>query len=264
MNIIILLILINFNLVFLSSTQKDSKDDKEYERTKRRVKALACTILSNRGSAFFQNTKRQIKELLFKNNIIKKAAEAKDKIPEFYAAICYTKIGVHMANNIIDNISKKNLDILQENYTELFEIDPNLNYTKIKRTMNRVNKIMKRIIAEEEKITKEKKANGTYVEEDFFGNNNTKNFFNITNIIYKVKKFYNDMGFKAFFGICLNTIVIIIAIITLCNKNNDKDKMDEDNKNENNQKEKKDEKKDDNKDKTKEKIDNKNNKIKKD
>ena len=254
MKILILLIFININIVSLSS---DPKNDKEYARAERRVKALACTILSNKRSEF----KRSLKDLLLKNNIIKRSIEAKEKIPEFLAAICYTKIETYEANQIVDKISKKQLDVLENDYSNLFEIDPKLNFTKIKRIMNRVNKIMNRIIEEEEKLTKEKKENGTYVEEEDFGDK--FNIFNITNIIFKIKKLFNNLGFKAVLGICFNFVILIFGIFMLFNKKPE-DKNIKDNKSEKNEEEKQDNKKDGNKDDNRDKTKEDNNKTKND
>lgn len=250
MKIIIILIFLNICLVILTD---NTKDNKEYKKTERRVKALACTILSNRHPSFFQNTKKELKELLFKNKIIKKNIEAKEKIPEFLAALCYTKIGIYQANQIIDKISQKQLDILEdedEQYKNLFEIEPDLNYTKIKRIMNRVNKIMNKIVEEEKKLKKKQKGNETFVEEDFsLEFNNTKSSFNLTKIINRFKTFCNEYGYKAIFGIAFNTLLIIIAIITFFYRDNDKNIKIE--KSENNEVNKNGNKKEENNDKTK-------------
>ena len=145
---LLILIILQINIIFILSDS--NSDDKEYARQERRVKSLACSILANTQYSYVNHTKREIRELLKKHNIIQRAAESHQKIFEFLRAICFKKIETYTANKIIDDISDRKYDILDnEDYAELFIIDPNLNYTKIKNVIKRVNKIMKKIEEEE-------------------------------------------------------------------------------------------------------------------
>ena len=240
------LITLQINIIFILSDSK-SDDDKEYARQERRVKALACSILANTQYTYANHTKREIRELLRKHNIIQRAAESHQKIFEFLRAICFKKIETYTANKIIDDISDKKYEILDnEDYAELFLIDPKLNYTRIKNVIKRVNKIMKKIEEEEEK----RKRNETL--------NNTEPKY-IKNL-----KFFTGVGLKAVTGILISLIIILITtniffyyknqkgdflIEKVDEKTNNKDNKNVEDKDKNNKEEKKEEnKKEENKD----------------
>ena len=240
------LIILQINIIFILSDSK-SDDDKEYARQERRVKALACSILANTQYTYANHTKREIRELLRKHNIIQRAAESHQKIFEFLRAICFKKIETYTANKIIDDISDKKYEILDnEDYAELFLIDPKLNYTRIKNVIKRVNKIMKKIEEEEEK----RKRNETL--------NNTEPKY-IKNL-----KFFTGVGLKAVTGILISLIIILITtniffyyknqqgdflIEKVDEKTNNKDNKNVEDKDKNNKEEKKEEnKKEENKD----------------
>ena len=240
------LIILQINIIFILSDSK-SDDDKEYARQERRVKALACSILANTQYTYANHTKREIRELLRKHNIIQRAAESHQKIFEFLRAICFKKIETYTANKIIDDISDKKYEILDnEDYAELFLIDPKLNYTRIKNVIKRVNKIMKKIEEEEEK----RKRNETL--------NNTEPKY-IKNL-----KFFTGVGLKAVTGVLISLIIILITtniffyyknqkgdflIEKVDEKTNNKDNKNVEDKDKNNKEEKKEEnKKEENKD----------------
>ena len=188
--LILLLIHININFIYL----EDKLSGKEIER---RVKSLACSILTNTQYAYSIHTKRQIIELLKSNDIIQKEEESNEKIFEFLRAICYKKIEVETANRIIDDISKKRYEILDnEEYGNLFKIESNLNFTKIKNAIKRINIMMKKIEKEEEKW----KINET--------SNQSEN---------KIIKFYR---FKTITGIVIALIIISISVFIFGNRTN--------------------------------------------
>ena len=245
------LLLFIYIINYCFSASDDQKNDKEYAQAERRVKSLACSILSNTNIPFVKNTRRQIKDLLKKNEIIQKTADMKEKMPEFLAAICYSKIETDDAQEIVEKLSKRKMDVLQnQEYEELFEIKPDLNFTKIKRIMKRVKKIMKKIEKEEIKQENENENNDTQsfdLDEDNPDLNSTTKF-SINNIINKIKKFFNNTEKKKLYIIGINVLIIVITIVVIfCtdNKSNNKDengneKKDEEKKkkNENNEEKK--------------------------
>ena len=252
-----LIIFINIHLSF--SASEDEKKEKEIAQAERKVKTLACTILSNTNIPFYKNTRREIKELLKKNDIIQRTAELKVKVPEFLAAICFTKIEINTAQEIVESLSKRKMEVLEKKeYEDLFAINPDLNFTRIKRVMNRVSKIMKKI--EKEELKKEEEDNNKTFEldEDNIDVNGT-NYFNFNNMILKFKNFLNNLDAKHLYGIGINLIFIIATTIVIFCVNN---KSDESNNNEteNKTKEKKEKVNGDNEGKEKEKEKENNNK----
>ena len=154
-------------IYFSLSDEKDdnAKREKEQLRAERKYKTLACSILANTHYAYSNITKKQVKELLIKNNIINRSIDAKEKIPEFLTAICFKKIDIDEANDIIEGISEKRFEIINENdYSKLFVVRSDLNFTRIKNTMNRVHKIMKQIKEEDRKRALEDQKNKTKVK----------------------------------------------------------------------------------------------------
>ena len=196
---IFILVLIQIYINFIYSEPKPT--EKEIAQAERSVKSLACSILANTHYAYSNTTKRQIRELLKANNIIQKAAESHQKIFEFLRAICYREIEVETANRIVDDLSEKKYDILKdEDYGKLFRIDPNLNFTKIKKVIKRVNKIMKKIVEEQENQNKnETTDNSDKVEGD---------------------NLYKFFAFKPLCGILIGLILISISSYFLKNKKN--------------------------------------------
>ena len=257
MNFLIpLILLIYISLSF--SASNDPKNDKEYARAERKVKSLACSILSNTNIPFFKNTRRQIKELLKKNEIIQKTADMKVKMPEFLAAICYQKIETDDAQEIVENLSKRKMEILEKKeYIDLFDIDPNLNFTKIKRVMNRVNKIMKKIENEE---MKQEEDNKTFELDEDNINLNETNYFSMNSIMFKFKKFFKSIGLKKLYIIGINIVFILITIIAIFCFNNNSNKNETKKNEKGNKNEEKKENNQNNEEKKKDNIKEKNNK----
>ena len=189
----LILLILQVNIIFILS-DSNSDDDKEYARQERRVKSLACSILANTQYTYVNHTKREIRELLKKHKIIQKAAESHQKIFEFLRALCFKKIETYTANKIIDDISDRKYEILvNEDYAELFLIDPDLNFTKFKNVIKRVNKIMKKIEDEEEKRKKNETLNHT--EPNYFKN----------------LKYFTGIGLKTTVGVLISLIIILIT-----------------------------------------------------
>ena len=250
----LILLILQVNIIFILSDS--TSDDKEYARQERRVKSLACSILANTHYSFVNQTKREIRELLKKHKIIQRAGESHQKIFEFLRAICFKKIETYTANKIIDDISDKKYEILEnDDYAELFIVDPDLNFTRIKNVIKRVNKIMKKIEDEEEKRKKNETLNNTQP-------NYIKNL-----------QFFTGIELKAIIGILISLIIILITtnIIFYCKnpkgdiiiekvneKTINKDNKIVEDKDKNNKEEKKEEKKEENSNNIKkEKNDNK-------
>ena len=227
----LLLFQININIIFAASD-----NDKEYAKAERKVKSLACSILANTRFAYSNQTKRQLRDLLKRKKIIQRAAESHTKIFEFLRAICFKKIQTSTANRIIESVSNKEYEILErEEYAELFQIDNNLNFTRIKNVIKRVNKIMKKIEEEEEN----KKKNETLNETEKEG------LINIT--------LFKNIGDKTFFGVYISFMFIVLTSIIFFNKKNKKEYQG--NEIENNEDKKKSNKKDnDNNEENKEKV----------
>ena len=240
MNIIFLLLLLQININFIYS-EDDKPTEKEIAQAERRVKSLACSILSNTHYAYSNHTKRQIRELLKKNNIIQRAAESHDKIFEFLRAICYRRIDEEIASRIVDELSQKRYEILEdEDYAKLFKIEPNLNFTKIEKTIKRVNKIMKKLEKEEAKT----KKNETSKEQEEPN-------------IYKI------FGFKSISGLLITLIIISISSYFSRKKNENENIIEEkENENKENNDKDKNEKKDDKDEKNKEEKNKEQNKEK--
>ena len=206
-------------IYFSLSDEKDdnAKREKEQLRAERKYKTLACSILANTHYAFSNITKKQVKELLIKNNIINRSIDAKEKIPEFLTAICFKKIDIDEANDIIEGISEKRFEIINENdYSKLFVVRSDLNFTRIKNTMNRVHKIMKQIKEEDRKRALEDQKNKTKVKPSKGKTGN--------GVIGKAKMIFKNFGVQIAIGILACFLIIIITSMSLNNKGDIKEK----------------------------------------
>ena len=209
-----------FLRIYLSlSDEKDdnAKREKEQLRAERKYKTLACSILANTHYAFSNITKKQVKELLIKNNIINRSIDAKEKIPEFLTAICFKKIDIDEANDIIEGISEKRFEIINENdYSKLFVVRSDLNFTRIKNTMNRVHKIMKQIKEEDRKRALEDQKNKTKVKPSKGKTGN--------GVVGKAKMIFKNFGVQIAIGILACFLIIIITSMSLNDKSDKKEK----------------------------------------
>ena len=209
-----------FLRIYLSlSDEKDdnAKREKEQLRAERKYKTLACSILANTHYAYSNITKKQVKELLIKNNIINRSIDAKEKIPEFLTAICFKKIDIDEANDIIEGISEKRFEIINENdYSKLFVVRSDLNFTRIKNTMNRVHKIMKQIKEEDRKRALEDQKNKTKVKPSKGKTGN--------GVVGKAKMIFKNFGVQIAIGILACFLIIIITSMSLNNKGDIKEK----------------------------------------
>ena len=206
-------------IYFSLSDEKDdnAKREKEQLRAERKYKTLACSILANTHYAFSNITKKQVKELLIKNNIINRSIDAKEKIPEFLTAICFKKIDIDEANDIIEGISEKRFEIINENdYSKLFVVRSDLNFTRIKNTMNRVHKIMKQIKEEDRKRALEDQKNKTKVKPSKGKTGN--------GVVGKAKMIFKNFGVQIAIGILACFLIIIITSMSLNNKGDIKEK----------------------------------------
>ena len=206
-------------IYFSLSDEKDdnAKREKEQLRAERKYKTLACSILANTHYAYSNITKKQVKELLIKNNIINRSIDAKEKIPEFLTAICFKKIDIDEANDIIEGISEKRFEIINENdYSKLFVVRSDLNFTRIKNTMNRVHKIMKQIKEEDRKRALEDQKNKTKVKPSKGKTGN--------GVIGKAKMIFKNFGVQIAIGILACFLIIIITSMSLNNKGDIKEK----------------------------------------
>ena len=206
-------------IYFSLSDEKDdnAKREKEQLRAERKYKTLACSILANTHYAFSNITKKQVKELLLKNNIINRSIDAKEKIPEFLTAICFKKIDIDEANDIIEGISEKRFEIINENdYSKLFVVRSDLNFTRIKNTMNRVHKIMKQIKEEDRKRALEDQKNKTKVKPSKGKTGN--------GVIGKAKMIFKNFGVQIAIGILACFLIIIITSMSLNDKGDIKEK----------------------------------------
>ena len=220
MNIIFISFLF-FLRIYISLSDENTKREKEQLRAERKYKTLACSILANTHYAFSNITKKEVKELLVKNNIINRSIDAKEKIPEFLTAICFKKIDIDEANDIIEGISEKRFEILNENdYSKLFIVKRDLNFTRIKNTMNRVNRIMKQIKEEDRKHEQEKEKNKTKVKSfnDTTGNG----------VAGKAKMIFKNFGVQIAIGIFASFLIIIVTSMSLKDKG-DKEGKEKDN-----------------------------------
>ena len=209
-----------FLRIYLSlSDEKDdnAKREKEQLRAERKYKTLACSILANTHYAYSNITKKQVKELLIKNNIINRSIDAKEKIPEFLTAICFKKIDIDEANDIIEGISEKRFEIINENdYSKLFVVRSDLNFTRIKNTMNRVHKIMKQIKEEDRKRALEDQKNKTKVKPSKGKTGN--------GVVGKAKMIFKNFGVQIAIGILACFLIIIITSMSLNDKGDKKEK----------------------------------------
>ena len=206
-------------IYFSLSDEKDdnAKREKEQLRAERKYKTLACSILANTHYAYSNITKKQVKELLIKNNIINRSIDAKEKIPEFLTAICFKKIDIDEANDIIEGISEKRFEIINENdYSKLFVVRSDLNFTRIKNTMNRVHKIMKQIKEEDRKRALEDQKNKTKVKPSKGKTGN--------GVIGKAKMIFKNFGVQIAIGILACFLIIIITSMSLNDKGDKKEK----------------------------------------
>ena len=206
-------------IYFSLSDEKDdnAKREKEQLRAERKYKTLACSILANTHYAFSNITKKQVKELLIKNNIINRSIDAKEKIPEFLTAICFKKIDIDEANDIIEGISEKRFEIINENdYSKLFVVRSDLNFTRIKNTMNRVHKIMKQIKEEDRKRALEDQKNKTKVKPSKGKTGN--------GVVGKAKMIFKNFGVQIAIGILACFLIIIITSMSLNDKGDKKEK----------------------------------------
>ena len=166
----------------------------------------------------FTNIIKRINTISFiKNNIINRSIDAKEKIPEFLTAICFKKIDIDEANDIIEGISEKRFEIINENdYSKLFVVKPDLNFTRIKNTMNRINRIMKQIKEEERKHDLEKEKNKTKERspEDKDGNG----------VVGKAKMIFKNFGIQIIIGVFASFLVIMITSLSLNDKGDKKEK----------------------------------------
>ncbi len=215
-----------FLRIYLSLSDENTKREKEQLRAERKYKTLACSILANTHYAFSNITKKQVKELLVKNNIINRSIDAKEKIPEFLTAICFKKIDIDEANEIIEGISEKRFEIINENdYSKLFVVKSDLNFTRIKNTMNRVHKIMKQIKEEDRKHDLEKEKNKTKDNsvKDRSGNG----------VVGKAKMIFKNFGVQIVIGIFASLLIIIVTSMSLNDKGDKKEKEKENKENNN-------------------------------
>ena len=217
MNLIIpLLLLIQINITFLSETNtNEGKKPKIFSQTKK-AKALACSVLSSSPISTEKNTKRQIRELLKKNEIIKRTAETKEKIYDFLTAICFKNIKDETANDILNALSEKKAEFLaNREFVELFEISPNLDYKKIQKLMDTVNEILDQIEEEEEKSGLFNDENFSYMKKKKNKNNNNQSNFDIRNIFKDIKQYIQDFEIETetMYSILFSLIMIILSFL---------------------------------------------------
>ena len=206
-----------FLRIYISLSDENTKREKEQLRAERKYKTLACSILANTHYAYSNITKKQVKELLIKNNIINRSIDAKEKIPEFLTAICFKKIDIDEANDIIEGISEKRFEIINENdYSKLFVVRSDLNFTRIKNTMNRVHKIMKQIKEEDRKRALEDQKNKTKVKPSKGKTGN--------GVVGKAKMIFKNFGVQIAIGILACFLIIIITSMSLNDKGDKKEK----------------------------------------
>ena len=219
MNKFFISFLLVLRIYFSLSDEKDdnAKREKEQLRAERKYKTLACSILANTHYAYSNITKKQVKELLIKNNIINRSIDAKEKIPEFLTAICFKKIDIDEANDIIEGISEKRFEIINENdYSKLFVVRSDLNFTRIKNTMNRVHKIMKQIKEEDRKRALEDQKNKTKVKPSKGKTGN--------GVVGKAKMIFKNFGVQIAIGTLACFLIIIITSMSLNDKSDKKEK----------------------------------------
>ena len=157
-SLIIILLIIKLSI---SDTSKPGQ--KEFQKLEKKAKILACSFLSN---SFISSTKdydKKIKELLKDNKLTQNDSEAKEKLSQFMLANCYLKISNDIANKIILDISKKNIDIKNnKQYLNLFEMDKNIDFKTISSTIKEINELNKEMKAEEEIFAKRRKEDPNF------------------------------------------------------------------------------------------------------
>ena len=212
----ILISLLFFLRIYISLSDENTKREKEQLRAERKYKTLACSILANTHYAFSNITKKQVKELLVKNNIISRSIDAKEKIPEFLTAICFKKIDIDEANDIIEGISEKRFEIINENdYSKLFVVKPDLNFTRIQNTMNRVHRIMKQIKEEDRKRDLENEKNKTKSKSSKKKTGN--------GVVGKAKMIFKNFGIQILIGLLACFLIIIVTSMSLKDKGDKKE-----------------------------------------
>lgn len=215
MNLIIpLLFLIKIKITFLSEadTNKEKKP-KIFSETKK-AKALACSVLSSSPISTEKNSKRQIYELLKKNEIIKRTAETKEKITEFLTALCFKNIKDETANDILNALSEKKAEVLaNREFIELFDISPNLDYKKIRKLMDTVIEILDQIEEEEEKSGLFDDENFSYMKKKKNKNNYNQSNFDFRNIIRDIKGYILDFEIETetMYSILFSLIMIVLS-----------------------------------------------------
>ena len=225
MNLIIpLLFFIQIDLIFLA--KKDSERIPLYISEEDKSKVLVCSFLLTTPLSTEKNNKKQIRELLIKNGIIKRKNKSKEKINLFLTSLCFRKIKDKTANDILEGISEKRKEILDnKQLAELFNISPNLNYKKIQKIMETVNDILEQIDEDDSKYVKYKDE---YKDENMDNEEikKDKNTFSFKRIINDLKEYYEDFEIetKTLYGIIFSFSIIIITIIVfLCRKKNEVD-----------------------------------------
>jgi hypothetical protein len=217
MNLIIpLLLLIQINLTFLTETDPNKEKKPKIFSQAKKAKALACSVLSSSPISTEKNTKRQIRELLKKNEIIKRTAETKEKINEFLTAICFKNIKDETANDILNALSEKKPEVLtKREFIELFEISPNLDYKKIQKLMDTVIEILDQIEEEEEKSGFFDYEYLSYLQKKKNKNNNNKSNFDFRNIFKDIKEYMQDFEIETetLYSILFSLIMIILSFL---------------------------------------------------
>jgi len=226
MNLIIpLLFLIKIELIFLA--KKDSERIPIYVSEEDKAKVLACSFLLTTPISTEKNSKKKIREILIKNGIIKRKNKTKEKINLFLTSLCFRKIKDKTANDILEGISEKRKEILDnKQLPELFNISPNLNYNKIQKIMETVNDILEQIDEDDSKYVKYKDE---YKDENMDDEEKKKNenIFSFKKMINDIKEYFEDFEIetKTLYGIIFSlSIVVITIIVYLCSKKNKVDR----------------------------------------
>lgn len=218
MNLIIpLLLLININLTFLSESDPNKDKKPKIFSQAKKAKALACSVLASSPISTEKNTKRQIRDLLKKNEIIKRTAETKEKIYDFLSAICFMNIKDEAANDILTALSERKTEVLaKREFIDLFEISPNLDYKKIQKLMETVNEILDQIEEEEENNGLFNDENLSYMKKKKNKNNN-KPSFDFRNIIKGIKESFQDFEIESETKYSfLFSFIMIVLIFSIC------------------------------------------------
>lgn len=222
MNLIFpLLIFIKIELIFLA--RKNSEKIPLYFSEEDKAKALACSFLLTTPLSTEKNNKKQVRELLIKNGIIKRKDKTKEKINLFLASLCFRKIKDKTVNELLEDISEKRKEILaNKQLAELFNINPNLNYKKIQKTMEVINDILEQIDEDDSKYVKYKDE---YKDEDLDDEEKkeNENSLNFKKMINDIKEYFEDFEIETttLYGIIFSLSIIIITIIVyLCTKKN--------------------------------------------